>query len=64
MSQESNWNLPGSFGEPLHSSEVVNVSELKYCESCGGLVVRLRGSGTRLCPGCKPLVAIVIGRMQ
>lgn len=64
MNQESNWNLIGPFGESLHSSEVVNARELKYCESCGGLVVRLQGSGTRLCPSCKPLVSAVTGRMQ
>lgn len=64
MSQESNWNLLGSFGESLHSSEVVNARELKYCEGCGGLVVRLQGSGTRLCPSCQALVSTVTGRIQ
>lgn len=64
MSQESNWNLPGSFGESLHSFEVVNVRELKYCEGYLGLVIRLQGSGTRLCPNCQPLVSTVTERIQ
>jgi len=31
--------------------------ELKYCEHCGGLWVRERGSGVVYCDNCQPKVA-------
>lgn len=31
--------------------------ELKYCEHCGGLWVRERGSGIVYCGRCQPMVA-------
>jgi ribosomal protein L37AE/L43A len=36
--------------------EAVSV-ELKYCEHCGGLWLRERGTGVVYCPGCQPKVA-------
>ena len=35
MSQTSNWNIQYCCGEFLHSSDVVSVRELKFCEGCG-----------------------------
>jgi len=64
MSQESNWNPIDRYGESLHSSEVVNARELKFCEGCGALRVRLRVSNTQFCPGCETPVAIAMGRLQ
>ena len=52
------------YGEPLHASEVVNARELKFCEGCGVLLVRLRGSKAHFCPDCERPMAISIGRMQ
>jgi ribosomal protein L37AE/L43A len=31
--------------------------ELKYCELCGGLWIRVKGSAITHCPGCNDLVA-------
>jgi hypothetical protein len=64
MSQGSNWNLIDRYGESVHSSEAVNVRELKFCEGCGVLLVRLQGSETQLCPGCMPPGASALRRMQ
>jgi len=64
MSQGSNWNLIDRYGESLHSSEVVNVGELKFCEGCGVLIVRLRGSKANSCPGCETPTAIATERTQ
>jgi predicted RNA binding protein YcfA (HicA-like mRNA interferase family) len=64
MSQESNWNLIDRYGESLHSSEVINARELKFCEGCGFLLVRLRGSMAQFCHDCEQSTAIAIGRMQ
>ena len=61
MSQGSNWNLTDRYGESLHCSDVVNSRELKFCEGCGVLLVRLRGSKTQFCPGCEAPVAIAMG---
>ena len=63
MSQGSNWNPIDRYGESLHSSEVVNSRELKFCEGCGVLLVRLQGSKTQFCPGCEAPVAIAMGRL-
>jgi formamidopyrimidine-DNA glycosylase len=63
MSQGSNWNLIDRYGESLHSSDVVNSRELKFCEGCGVLLVRLQGSKTQFCPGCEAPVAIAMGRL-
>jgi len=54
MSQEQSWNAPEWYGESLHSSQVANARQLKYCENCGALGVRLQGSPAQCCPGCKP----------
>jgi len=64
MSEESNWNLIDRYGESLHSSEVVNARELKFCEGCGVLGVRLQGTKAQFCPGCEPAVAIALRRTQ
>lgn len=64
MSQQSRWNSTDLYRESLHSSELVSVRELKFCEGCGVLLVRLRGSKAQFCPGCKPSTPIVTGRMQ
>jgi hypothetical protein len=64
MSQGSNWNLIDRYGKSLHSSEVVNARELKFCEGCGVLLVRLRGSKERFCPECERPRAIAMGSMQ
>ena len=64
MSQERVWNSSGWYGEPLHSSRVANVRELKYCEGCGALGVRSQGSPAQFCPGCEPAVMIALRRMQ
>lgn len=64
MSQESNWDAQSHCGESLRSSEVVSVGELKFCEGCGVLLVRLRGSKAKFCPGCKPPLPIATRRMQ
>jgi len=65
MSQGSDWNLIDRYGESLHASEVVNVRELKFCEGCGVLLVRLRGSKAQFCLGCKqPIIAIAMGSIQ
>jgi hypothetical protein len=64
MNQGSNWNAQSRCGESLHSSEVVSVRELKFCEGCGVLLVRLRGSKTQFCLGCKPPILIATRRMQ
>jgi hypothetical protein len=64
MSRELNWNPLDCYSESLHSCEVINARELKFCEGCGVVLVRLRGSMAQFCPGCKPLVPIAFGRMQ
>ena len=61
MSQGSSWSPIDRFDESLHSSELVNVCELKFCEGCGVLLVRLRGSKAQFCPECDRLMAIAIG---
>jgi len=61
MSQTSNWNIQYCCGEFLHSSDVVSVRELKFCEGCGNLLVRLRGSKAQFCRNCKPPVPIAQG---
>jgi len=64
MSQGSNWNSIDRYGESLHSSEVVNARELKFCESCGVLLVRVRGSKAQFCPACEAETKIVTRRAQ
>jgi hypothetical protein len=64
MSQESNWNLIDRYGESLHSSEVINARELKFCEGCGILLVRLRGSKAQSCTDCEQSMATALPRMQ
>jgi hypothetical protein len=64
MSQQSNWNPIHRYGESLHSSEVINARELKFCEGCGVLLVRLRGSNAQFCSDCEQSTAIAMGRMQ
>ena len=64
ISLERVWNSSGWYGESLHSSQVANVRELKYCEGCGALGVRLKGSPGQFCPGCRPAVMIATRRMQ
>ena len=64
MSQESNWNLIDRYGESLHSSEVINARELKFCEGCVVLSVRLRGSKAQFCPDCEQQMTVPVGRMQ
>ena len=64
MSQGSNWNLIDRYGDSLHSSEVVNARELKFCEGCGVLLVRLRGSKARFCFECDQTMAIAMERTQ
>jgi hypothetical protein len=61
MSQASSWSFIDRFGESLHSSEVANVGELKFCEGCGVLLIRLRGSKAQFCSECDRLVTIAIG---
>ena len=63
-SHEPSWNASEWWGESLHSSQVANVRELKYCERCGALGVRLHGSQAQVCPGCKPAMMIAIRRIQ
>ena len=63
MSQ-ANWNPIDRYGESMHSSEVINARELKFCEGCGVLLVRLQGSKAQLCPGCEQSMAIGMGRTQ
>lgn len=64
MSQESKWNLVDRYGESLHSSEVINARELKFCEGCGILIVRLQGSKAQFCSECAQTMAIPMGRIQ
>ena len=64
MSQGSNWNPIELHGESLHSSEVVNARELKFCEGCGVLLIRLRGSNTQFCPDCEAPIVIAMERLQ
>jgi len=64
MSQGSSWNPLDGYGESLHSSEVVNARELKFCEGCGVLLVRLRGSKAQFCPDCQAPAEIAPERMQ
>jgi hypothetical protein len=63
-SQNPSWNAPEWYGESLHSSQVANVHQLKYCERCGVLGVRLQGSPAKFCTGCKPALMIGTRRMQ
>lgn len=48
----------------MHSNEVTNARELKFCEGCGVLLVRLRGSDAQFCHDCEQQMSIAIGRMQ
>ena len=64
MNHESHWNPLDRYGESLHSSEVINARELKFCEGCGVLLVRVRGSKAQLSPDCEQPMAIAMGRMQ
>jgi hypothetical protein len=64
MNHESNGNLIDRYGESMNSSEVINARELKFCEGCGVLLVRLRGSKVQFCPHCEQSMAIATGRMQ
>ena len=64
MSKQSSWNLIDRYGESLHSSEVVNARELKFCEGCGVLLVRLRGSKAQFCPDCEGPMAVLMGSIQ
>ena len=64
MSQQITWNPIDRYGESLHSSEVINVRELKFCEGCGVLFVRLLESKTVACPGCERVTPISGGRIQ
>jgi len=61
MSQGSSWNPINRYRESLHYSEVVNACELKFCEGCGVLLVRLQGSKVQFCPECERLMASAIG---
>jgi hypothetical protein len=64
MSQGTNWNLIHRYGESLHSSEVINAREIKFCEGCGVLGVRLLGSKAQFCPDCERPMAIAMRRTQ
>jgi hypothetical protein len=64
MSQESNWNLIERYGESMHSNEVTNARELKFCEGCGLLLIRLQGSNVQFCADCERQMAIAAGRLQ
>ena len=64
MSQASHWSLIDRYGQSLHSSEVVNTRELKFCEGCGVLLVRLRGSEAKFCAECAQEMAIAKERTQ
>ena len=64
MSQVSHWNPIDQYGKSLHASEVVNTRELKFCEGCGVLLVRLRGSEAKFCAECAQGLAIAKERMQ
>jgi len=64
MSQGPNWNPIDRYGESVHSSEVVNARELKFCEGCGVLIVRLQGSKAQFCPDCDAAVSIAMRRVQ
>lgn len=64
MSQGSNWSPIDRYGESLHSSEVVNARELKFCEGCGVLHVRLRGSKAQFCFECDQAMATAMERTQ
>ena len=48
----------------MHFSDVTNARELKFCEGCGVLLLRLRGSNAQFCFDCEQPMAIAIGRMQ
>ncbi len=64
MNHESNWNPTDRYGESMHSSEVINACELKFCEVCGVLLVRLRGSKAQFCSDCERQIALAMVRMQ
>jgi len=64
MNQESSLNLVDRYGESLHSSEVFNPRELKFCEGCGLLLIRLQGSKVQFCADCERQMAIAAGRLQ
>src|SRR5215468_505766 len=64
MSQESNWRPIDQYSESLHASEVVNARELKFCEGCGVLLVRVRGSKAQLCSECDQAMATAMERTQ
>jgi hypothetical protein len=40
----------------METIELIEV-ELKYCERCGGLWLRLKGSGQVYCSSCEPYMA-------
>jgi hypothetical protein len=61
MSQGSNWNLVGRYGQSVYSSEFVNLRELKFCEGCGVLLVRLLGSKAQFRLDCERSMAIAMG---
>jgi len=48
--------MRGNHNDEGRKKESVGV-ELKYCEHCGGLWVRERGSGIVYCEKCQPKVA-------
>jgi len=62
MNQEFSLDLVDRYGESLHSSEVINARELKFCEGCGLLLIRLQGSKVHFCGDCEQQVAA--GRLQ
>lgn len=64
MSQASNWIFMDRHAESLHSSEVVNARELKFCEGCGVLLVRLRGSKAQFCSECNQAMATAMEKTQ
>ena len=64
MSYESKWNPLDRYEESMHSSEVINARKLKFCEGCGVLLVRVRGSKDEFCADCEQPMAIATGRMQ
>jgi hypothetical protein len=41
----------------MHQPVSYTTIELKYCEACGGLLLRAAGAGTIYCPRCAPRMA-------
>jgi hypothetical protein len=64
MSQGSNWNLIVVTKNLCTLPKVVNARELKFCEGCGVLLVRLRGSKAQFCLDCERPMAIAMGGIQ